>query len=177
MQFFDRISTISFTYFKRDHSQGLRRMERAYTEANIESTQSEESDGSDEGKNTVEDSEGNSQWKISIYFGILLRLLYTYISSQKWDSGKILNISQWDKYLKKINRMEDGIVRTLIFSQRIVKNNSSYKIIRVLFFFLYEISWLIFLNTYEFCFNFEIFISQFFHGYSFVAVGLMINIW
>ena len=61
MQFFDRISTISFTYFKRDHSQGLRRMERAYTEANIESTQSEESDGSDEGKNTVEDSEGNSQ--------------------------------------------------------------------------------------------------------------------
>ena len=61
MQFFDRISSISFTYFKGNHSQGLRRMERAYSVANIESTQSVESDESDGGKNTVEESEGNSQ--------------------------------------------------------------------------------------------------------------------
>ena len=35
-----------------------------------------------------------------------LQTVYRYISSQKWDSESILNTSQWDKNLWKINYSE-----------------------------------------------------------------------
>ena len=38
----------------------------------------------------------------------MLKILHTYISSQKWDSLRILNVFQYDKNLKEINHMEDA---------------------------------------------------------------------
>ena len=75
-----RLQLHNLLYFEQDHDQGLRRMEGAYSEATIKSTQSDKTNTSNQEKDGVDDSDGT--------FCILLYI--------------ILNNFQWDKYLQKL---------------------------------------------------------------------------